>query len=104
MKNIFSSLPDKLGHESFEELLLHKNIKIERIVSQGHASPENGWYDQKENEWIIVLEGSGSILFESGEEVNLKKGDYLNIPAHTRHKVTRTDPNNLTVWLAIHYW
>jgi cupin 2 domain-containing protein len=85
-------------------LLRHKNIKIERIVSQGLASPKNGWYDQTQNEWVIVLEGSGSILFESGEEVNLKKGDYLNIPAHTKHKVTRTDLNNITIWLAIHYW
>jgi cupin 2 domain-containing protein len=104
MGNIFSSLPDKLEHESFEELLHYKNIKIERIVSHGHTSPENGWYDQKGNEWVIVLEGSGSILFESGDEVNLKKGDYLNIPAHAKHKVTRTDPDGLTIWLAIHYW
>jgi cupin 2 domain-containing protein len=73
MENIFSSLPDKLEHELFEELLRHKNIKIERIVSQGHASPENGWYDQKENEWVIILECAGSILFESGVEVNLKR-------------------------------
>jgi cupin 2 domain-containing protein len=104
MKNIFSSLPDKLEHELFEKLLRHKNIKIERIVSQGHTSLENDWYDQKENEWVIVLEGSGSILFASGEEVHLKKGDYLNIPAQTRHKVTWTDPNNITIWLAIYYW
>jgi len=103
MGNIFSSLSAKLEHESFEELLRNKNIKIKRIVSQGHTSPENGWYDQKENEWVIVLEGAGSILFESGVEVNLKKGDYLNIPAHTRHKVTWTDPNSITIWLAIHY-
>ena len=67
MGNIFSSLPDKLENELFEELLRHKNIKIERIVSQGHTSLGNGWYDQKENEWIIILEGSGSILFESGD-------------------------------------
>ncbi|MFA5323580.1 MAG: cupin domain-containing protein [Smithella sp.] len=103
MGNIFSSLPDKIDQELFDELLRHKNIKIERIVSQGHASPENGWYDQKENEWVIVLEGSGSILFENGEEVNLKKGDYLNIPAHTRHKVTGTNPDSITIWLAFHY-
>jgi cupin 2 domain-containing protein len=77
MGNIFSSLPDKLEHESFEELLHYKNIKIERIVSHGHTSPENGWYDQKENEWV---------------------------PAHAKHKVTRTDPDGLTIWLAIHYW
>ena len=60
--------------------------------------------DQKENEWVIVLEGAGTIFFESGVEVNLKKGDYLNIPAHIRHKVTGTDPHSITIWLAIHYW
>jgi len=104
MGNIFFSLPDKLEQESLAELLLHKNIKIERIVSKGHASPNSGWYDQQENEWVIVLEGSGSILFENGKEIDLKKGDYLNIPAHTKHKVTRTDPDNITIWLAIRYW
>jgi cupin 2 domain-containing protein len=103
MGNIFSAWPDKLENEFFEELIRHKNIRIERIVSKGHASPEDGWYDQQENEWVIVLEGSGTIRFESGEEVCLKKGDYLNIPAHTRHKVTRTDPDNVTIWLAVHY-
>jgi len=103
MANIFSSLPEKLEHESFEELLRNKNIRIERIVSKGHSSPERDWYDQKENEWVIVLEGSGSILFENGEEFCLKKGDYLNIPARTRHRVTRTDPDKITIWLAIYY-
>jgi cupin 2 domain-containing protein len=103
MGNIFSSLPDKIDQELFDELLRHKNIRIERIVSHGQVSPENSWYDQPENEWVIVLEGSGSILFENGIEVNLKKGDYFNIPAHTRHKVIRTDPNCITIWLAIHY-
>jgi cupin 2 domain-containing protein len=104
MGNIFSSLPDKSEQEFFEELLRYKNIRIERIVSQGHASLQNGWYDQEENEWVIVMEGAGSILFENGNEVNLKKGDYLNIPAHARHKVIWTDPDNITIWLAVHYW
>ncbi len=103
MGNIFSLLPEKLEHELFEELLCDKNVRIERIVSQGHTSPENGWYDQEKNEWVVVLEGSGSILFETGTEVTLKKGDYLNIPAHARHKVVWTDPDGLTIWLAIHY-
>lgn len=103
MVNIFSSLPDNLEQESFEELLLHKNIKIERIVSKGHTSPKAGWYDQDKNEWVLVLKGSGSILFENGDEFNLKKGDYLNIPANTKHKVTRTDPDSITIWLAIYY-
>ncbi len=103
MANIFSSLPADPAHESFDELLRHKNIRIERIISRGHASPEQGWYDQEEDEWVIVLEGSGTLLFESGTEVALNKGDYLNIPSHARHRVIRTDPDTITVWLAVHY-
>ncbi|MCW5200101.1 cupin domain-containing protein, partial [Desulfobulbus sp. F1] len=82
MNNIFTSLPLKLEQESFDVLLKDKNICIERIVSKGHTSPESGWYDQEENEWVLVLEGAGTILFENGKQVTLNKGDYLHIPAH----------------------
>jgi len=103
MGNIFASVPEGLDHESFDELLADKNIRIERIVSLGHASPETGWYDQEQNEWVIVLEGSGTIIFEDGREIKLGKGDYLNIPAQSRHRVVRTEPGAATIWLAVHY-
>jgi cupin 2 domain-containing protein len=101
--NIFSSLPESLREEVFEELVKDRSIRIERIISKGHTSPDEDWYDQSENEWIIVLEGAGTVLFEDGAEVNLKKGDYLSIPSHSKHKVTWTDPDNITVWLAVFY-
>lgn len=63
MKNIFSDLPSELKNEQFTELLRTKNIRIERIVSKGHTSPTTGWYDQEENEWVLVLQGAGTILF-----------------------------------------
>jgi cupin 2 domain-containing protein len=103
MKNIFADLPPDYEHEVFDEMLQAKNIRIERIVSKGHTSPKTGWYDQKDNEWVLVLEGAGTILFENGREVNLRKGDYLHIPAHAKHKVSWTDPNKKTIWLAVHY-
>ena len=104
MENIFSALPSDPEHEVFDELVRAKNIRIERIVSKGHTSPETGWYDQEENEWVLVLEGAGTILLaEDNRQVTLQKGDYLHIPAHTRHKVIWTDPNELTIWLAVHY-
>ncbi len=103
MGNIFASVPDRLDHEMFDELLNDKNIRIERIISLGHVSPESGWYDQECNEWVIVLEGSGTILFEDGREITLARGDYVNIPAHVRHRVARTDPGAATIWLAVHY-
>lgn len=103
MANIYSELPLQLEKELFEELVRAENVRIERIISKGHISPEQGWYDQIENEWVIVLEGAGVVLFEDGAEVTLHKGDYINIPSHARHKVTWTDPDVLTVWLAIFY-
>ena len=103
MGNIFSPLPENIGKEVFDALVQHENVRIERIISKGHTSPDDDWYDQSENEWLIVLEGSGAILFEDGNTVNLNKGDYLNIPSHSKHKVTWTDPDNVTIWLAVFY-
>ena len=101
--NIFASLPNEISDEIFETIATGKNIKIERIISQGHSSPATGWYDQSEHEWVIVLTGAAKIELENQDAVHLVAGSYLNIPAHTKHKVAWTDPDTQTVWLAIHY-
>ncbi|MFH2060777.1 MAG: cupin domain-containing protein [Pseudomonadota bacterium] len=102
--NIFDSIPSDLEQEAFLKILNKKNIRIERIVSNGQSSPAQGWYDQEDNEWVIVLEGQATIVFEKDKKtIHLKKGDYLNIPSHTKHKVAWTDPAKRTIWLAIHY-
>ena len=103
MNNLLTSLPDHLDHEQVEELINQPNVKIERILSKGQTSPETGWYDQEENEWVAVLQGAGEITFEDGGKVQLEPGDYINIPAHRKHKVSWTDPENVTVWLAVFY-
>ena len=101
--NLFESSPEKFSEEQFSELVRGDNIRIERIVSKGHASPASGWYDQAENEWVAVLKGEARIAFENGEEVHLNAGCHLTIPAHTKHKVTWTTPDTETIWLAVHY-
>jgi len=101
--NLFASIPKNLEHEFTELLAQNEKVRIERIVSKGQASPATGWYDQVENEWVIVLQGAAILAFENGEDVRLECGDYLNIPAHTRHRVKWTQPDSETVWLAIHY-
>ena len=103
MNNLLLSLPDNLDSEIFENLVQSDHIRIERILSKGHSSPDSGWYDQDENEWVLVLKGSGVVAFDDGNKVTLNKGDYLNIPAHKKHKVLWTDPKRVTVWLAIFY-
>jgi cupin 2 domain-containing protein len=101
--NIFSDIPADLSQEIIEDLVSAENIKIERIISKGHKSPESGWYDQEENEWVILLQGEARLLFKDGETVSLTAGDYLNIAAHKKHKVEWTTPEKETIWLAIHY-
>ncbi|OIP53517.1 MAG: cupin [Helicobacteraceae bacterium CG2_30_36_10] len=101
--NIFKDIPSQVKEELFEELLCRDGLKIERIVSNGHNSAENEWYDQENHEWVIILQGKAILSFESGKDVKLKSGDYINIPAHTRHKVSWTTPQSKTIWLAVHY-
>ena len=103
LNNLFQSIPENLDEEIFEQLIESKNIKIERIISKGHTSPKTGWYDQAQDEWVIVLKGQAVISFDQTKDKTLKVGDYLNIPAHTKHKVKWTDPSVETIWLAIHY-
>jgi len=102
-RNIFELIPHDLSEEVFEKLLQNKAIRVERIISKGHISPEAGWYDQEQNEWVIILKGKARILFERGKEVELVPGDYMDIPAHNRHKVSWTDPETETIWLVLHY-
>jgi len=103
MNNIFAALPDSLEAEVFEKLVDSDNVTIERIVSKGHSSPETGWYDQESNEWVMVLQGEAILAFENSPDVHLTSGDYLNIPAHSRHRVLWTAGDLETIWLAIHY-
>lgn len=103
MKNFLEDLPVSLESEVFEDVLKSDHVRIERILSNGQTSPDEGWYDQSEHEWVLVLEGAGQIEYEDGSNVSLKKGDYLYIPAHKKHRVSWTDPEQITVWLAIFY-
>lgn len=103
MKNLFTPVSDKGTEEVFERILTSGAVRIERIVSHGHTSPANEWYDQDEDEWVLVLKGSGKILFEDGREFLLGAGDYLHILAHQKHRVTWTDPVAVTIWLAVFF-
>ena len=92
------------GKEAFSEIFARPGLRIERIISQGQASPPGFWYDQVWNEWVIVLKGSATLQFEDEPATRaLGEGDYVFIPAGKRHRVEWTDPQEPTVWLAVHF-
>jgi len=102
ISNLFEAIPGDLNEELFEVLQQNENVKIERIVSKGQSSPKTGWYDQVQNEWVIVIKGEAILEFEN-KELPMKAGSYVNIPAHTKHKVSWTNPELETIWIAVHY-
>lgn len=103
LSNILGAIPSDLSAEVFEDIIKSPNIRIERIISKGQFTPADSWYDQDEHEWVMVLEGKAILEFENNHSLTLNKGDYINIPAHCKHKVSWTDPDQITLWLAIFY-
>jgi cupin 2 domain-containing protein len=102
-RNLFAGIPESLDQELVEELLRDRLVRIERIVSRGQSSPPDYWYDQPEHEWIAVLAGKATLKIEGKPEMILGPGDTLHLPAHTRHRVEWTDPQQNTIWLAV-FW
>jgi len=101
--NLFDNIPETLPAELTDILFNSENIRIERIVSSGQTSPKEGWFDQEEKEWVILLQGEATIAFDDGLEIVLSKGDYLMIHPHKKHKVTFTSTEPKCVWLAIFF-
>ncbi|HEY9130673.1 MAG TPA: cupin domain-containing protein [Dyella sp.] len=105
--NLFENYLPAVGNaqgETFEDLLGRPDVRIERIVSTGQASPPDFWYCQPQGEWVVVLRGSAGLWIE-GEEAPrvLHPGDFVDLPPQCRHRVEWTDPDMPTVWLAVHY-
>ena len=102
--NLFSDIPQHLPDELFTTLLDASNVRIERIVSHGHASSEEFWYDQGQHEWVVLLRGAARLRFEGDDHpVEIEPGDFVNIPAHKKHRVEWTTPDEQTIWLAVYY-
>ena len=100
--DLFADVPAHLPDELFTTLLEATDVRIERIVSHGHVSPGEFWYDQDRPEWVVVLKGAARLRFED-DVIEMRPGDFVNIPAHKKHRVEWTTPDEPTIWLAIHY-
>lgn len=100
--NIFKNIPDQLPEELFECIFKQDNVRIERIISKGQVTPTGQWYDQDWDEWVMLLQGEATVLYENNQVFHLVAGDYLLIPARTKHRVEWTPPELTTLWLAIH--
>ncbi len=100
--NIFEEIIIDKNEEKFFEIFKNETIKVEKIVSNGQKSPDNFWYEQEENEFILLLEGFAILEFED-RIIELKKGDCLNIKVMEKHRVKFTSLDEPTIWFAVFY-
>ena len=104
MMNLLSNLPAHADSEIFTEVLLRKDVRIERrIVSTGQSTPADRPYRQGHDEWVLLLGGSAGLRIEGEGERDLRPGDHVLIAAHRAHWVTWTAKDQPTIWLAIHF-
>jgi len=87
--------------EIFQTLTQGSSL-IERIISNGQITPCGEWYDQDLDEWVLLLQGDATLLFDDNSIINLLTGDYILIKAHQKHRVTFTSNSPPCIWLAIH--
>ncbi len=109
LKNLFLLTEEQRaalqGEGELHEILLQskgRGLRIERILSAGQTSPPGFWYDQQQDEWVALLQGRAGLSFDDGRSVTLEKGDWLFLPAHTRHRLDWTSREPPCIWLAVH--
>jgi cupin 2 domain-containing protein len=103
LPNLLDTTTPPSDEELFTTLLNTPTFRIERIESHGQSSPPGFWYEQATAEWVLVVRGAARLEFEGEIPFDMPAGAYVNIPAGRRHRVAWTDPNQPTIWLAIHY-
>ena len=103
MINLFDHLHGRADEEVRTEILLRKDVRIERIVSNGQFTPLDKPHWQKHDEWVLLLAGSAGLRIEGEEERRLGPGDHILIPARRSHWVTWTAKDEPTIWLAVHF-
>jgi cupin 2 domain-containing protein len=94
------TLPDEVT----DILIEREGLRIERIVSTGQATPEDQWYDQDSDEWVLLVSGEARLRIEGETEDRvLAEGNWILLPAHCRHRVTWTRAEPPTIWLGVHF-
>lgn len=99
VSGVSMNMPDEL----VQTIAAGKNVRVERIVSAGHASPKDFWYNQRQAEWVMLLAGAAELEFADGNISALAPGDSLLIPANQRHRVKSTAADKPTIWLAVFF-
>jgi cupin 2 domain-containing protein len=100
--NIFTDPGIEDTKELFEVIATLDDARIERIITQKPYSSPGQWYNQEQDEWVVLLRGNATIEIRDQGLIELRSGDYIMLPAHCQHRITRTSADPACIWLAVH--
>ncbi len=90
--------------EHIETVAAFGRVVVEQILSAASdPDAEPTTYDQDQDEWVVVLAGAATLEIDAADRpttVELGPGDWVLLPAHTRHRVRTTAAG--TNWIAVH--
>ncbi len=102
--DLYRDLPGPDGGEWIETLCESPAVRIERIVTRGQVTPPDQPYDQDHPEWVVLLAGWARLEFaDPDESIDLRPGQWVQIPAGRVHRVAEVSADPPAVWLAVHY-
>ena len=100
IENLLQIAPASSRGEEVRNLLECEEVRLEHIISQGEGSPEGFWYEQEQDEWVLLLAGTATLEFSEDRALLLRAGDALTLPAGMKHRVAACSPD--ARWLALH--
>jgi cupin 2 domain-containing protein len=101
-KNIYTGHETGDAQEMFEVIATMGDTRIEKITTLTPYSTPGEWYNQDKDEWVVLLRGNAQIEIGDQGFVELSSGDYIFLPAHCLHRITRTSADPACIWLAVH--
>lgn len=99
MINLFDDTLKENNIELSQIIFENEKIMVEKIISQGEISKTDEWFDQSQDEFVILVDGYAEITYSNLTTTKLSKGDNLFIPKNVKHRVSYTSEN--CVWVCI---
>lgn len=101
--NLLDDIPAAMPSELVDTLMEAAGLRIERIISWGHVTEPDSWYDQPWSEWVLLLQGAATLCLEREGLQQLRPGGWMILPAHCRHRIESTSSDPPAIWLAVHF-
>ena len=103
MNNLLANIPTALTEEIVQVLVESPGVRIERIVSRGQTTARGNWYDQPDQEWVLLLQAQRGCALPIKTNQSRWGPATMSTFQPTASIGSNGPANQPTIWLAIHF-